>query len=267
LELMEHDRETRLRSYSKWKRTKALRVEDALCSGDTDRVLKLIAGSLRKKANNLASMWYNYRLSADDFESALWIATMDVISRYSWRKPYGDYLLYETLLLAWKTKAIDLIRSATKTKKGHIWHSAVALPDNFTELHPDTRINLEQQVTNKLLLEAFTEENSLTPNECKMFGVMRQIPDASVRELSRITGISKSTISRMIGDIRKKFFQKGYAESLDEVCLDAAIMNNRAKNSFNGLKGIALLDPPSAGVRKQMQIYDAYRPSKKFVRS
>lgn len=189
--------------WSKDTKNLVLNIENVFKSGDEDIVFLMLKDSLQKMTNYYAWKWNNYRISAADFESAFWGESWKVISDYAWRGGSGKFLLYETLVLAWNRQAIDVVKLATRTKKGMAFHTALPLSDYSDEIIPDTRVNIEEQVINKIMLEKFMKE-VLNPKERILLQVLILDPLASLRELESIVGYSKDTVSRTLIRIAKK---------------------------------------------------------------
>lgn len=125
---------------------------------DDKAIEQRIKFPLQRKAKSQGWRWRNYRLLAADFESAFWLETYHVLENFGWRGAYGQYLVYETLLLAWDRRAKDVAKQATRTEKGIVFHTALPLSDYFAEVTPDTGVNVEEQVINKMMLEEFMRD-------------------------------------------------------------------------------------------------------------
>lgn len=225
------DLETRLEHYSKGKRELAEDVERALLSNDLEKALSLVKYPLQKKAESYGRKWLNYWLDASDFESAFWEESRKIVGNFSWTGGYGKFLLYETLLLAWDREAIDVTKKATRTNKGRVFHTALPLSDEFEKYYPDPNVNIEETVTNKLVIEQFMNEQVITPMERKLLQAIIAFPGSTLRELSSMLNLNKNTISRMNTRIGNKFKQlHDYAEDMDESFLGVQILQNRAKS-------------------------------------
>lgn len=179
-EEIEYNREVRLSHYKSGKRDFAESIEEVLLGGDDPKLYEMLRFPLNKKAKNYENRWENSRLSQHDFESAFWEETWNVIEDRKWRGPNGTFLLYETLCLAWDRRAIDVIRFATR-EKGKIDASVLPLADGFEEYYPDTRINVETEVINKLIIEQILSVELLTPEAKQLLEIMRRYPKACKR--------------------------------------------------------------------------------------
>lgn len=74
-------------------------------------------------AKNRAKYWNGERLSYHDFESAYWEEIWRIIKDYD---GYGEFYLYETILLAIKRRSHDVTRKATKKGNNRVNHLAEA---------------------------------------------------------------------------------------------------------------------------------------------
>ena len=225
------DLETRLEHYSKGKKELAEDVERALMANDLEKVLTIVKFSLQKKAKNYGEKWLNYWLDASDFESAFWEESRKIVGNFSWTGGNGKFLLYETLLLAWDREAKDVTRKATRTYKGRVFHTALPLADEFERFYPDPTVNIEETVTNKLVIEQFMNEQVITPNERMLLQAMIAFPGSTLRELASMLNLSKNTVSRMNCRIGKKLKQLcDYTEVLEESFLGVQVLENRPKS-------------------------------------
>jgi hypothetical protein len=225
------DLETRLEHYSKGKRELAEDVERALLANDLEKALTLVKYSLQRKANSYGRKRLNYWLDDSDFESAFWEESRKIVGNFCWTGGYGKFLLYETLLLSWDREAIDVIKKATRTYKGRVFHTALPLSDEFEKFYPDPNVNIEETVTNKLVIEQFMKEQAITPKERMLLQTMIAFPGSTLRELASMLNLNKNTISRMHAKIGEKFKQfNDYAEGMDESFLGVQILHNRAKS-------------------------------------
>ncbi|WP_088227834.1 hypothetical protein [Desulfosporosinus sp. FKB] len=200
---IEYDREVRLSHYNSGKRSVTESLEKVLMGGDDWQLYEILRLPLKKKAKSYENRWENYRISQHDFESAFWEETWKVIENRKWTGANGKFLLYETLCISWDRAAIDVIRFATRKKREN---NARALPlhDSFEEYHPDTRIDVEAEVINRLTIEEILSVQGLTSEEKQLLEIIRWDPEGSLRELGTRINCSKDKISRTLARIRKK---------------------------------------------------------------
>lgn len=76
--------------------------------------------------------------------------------------------------------------------------------EGFEEYYPDTRINVENEVINRLIIEQILSDELLTPEEKQLLEILRRNPESSFRELGIRLDCSKDKISRTLARIRKK---------------------------------------------------------------
>jgi len=109
---------------------------------------------------------------------------MRVINRYSWGSGTGEYLLYETLVIAWDREAKDIQRHASKTLRGRVDHAAVPLSELFDDHYADTRVNVEDDAVNRVLIQQIEGEQCLSSKERDVLAALKRDPHSSLRGLN-----------------------------------------------------------------------------------
>lgn len=150
--------------------------------GDYLPFFKMLKTTIQMKARAYERRWKNFRLSAHDFESVFWEVTWKIIEFYHYDNPY---MLVETLELAWKRRALDVIRSATRTNRGRVWHTAVPLKDRFEQFYPDP-LDMEEMVADSVVVQQIMSEAVLTTDEKKLLQAIYSNPEATNRELAEL---------------------------------------------------------------------------------
>lgn len=173
---------------------------------DFSIMYKMLKATIKNKALAYGTRWKSKRLSSDDFESVFWEEAWKVCDNYGG----GDYLLYETITLALERKAIDVIRKATESKQGRFERSALPLSDDFENFYPDS-IDMEGEITNKIIVEQILNDEALTPIEKRFVSTMYQNPDAPLNQLAREMGFKHhEQARRMLEGIRTKLKKYGF---------------------------------------------------------
>ncbi|MGM0880902.1 MAG: hypothetical protein ACQEXQ_07630 [Bacillota bacterium] len=137
-------------------------------------------------------------LNADDFASVF----REEVFRFiggggDW--PNGDFYIIETLELAWKRRAVDLIRK--ETTKQRKWERGMEQIDASGKEHPDQCTNVEREA----IIRAMLEDPSFTAEERQLFIAVYEDPEASNGELAKVLGYSHpETVRRIKKRIRDK---------------------------------------------------------------
>jgi hypothetical protein len=142
------------------------------------------------------------RLYRDDFDELFWQVVWETIESYDWRS--GFYLL-ETLELKFKSRALDKIRWAKRSKRVHEY-TAARLPE---EIDRDARFadtqNVENEVVNRMTVEGMFAEESLTEQERSLLSFLYEKPDATLAEMASALGLShKEQARRLHVGLRRK---------------------------------------------------------------
>jgi biotin synthase-related radical SAM superfamily protein len=103
---------------------------------------------------------------------------------------HNGFLLLELLELAWKRRAIDVVRKALNNKQERFERTMLSLSDDFHRKAPDKMVNVEEEVANSMLIRQMLEEESLTDEERHFLQLLSTDADAPLRELARLMGYS-----------------------------------------------------------------------------
>ncbi|MFD2213754.1 hypothetical protein ACFSKK_08700 [Metabacillus endolithicus] len=167
-----------------------------------DKLLRHLAGILRKKAESWGHRWNNCKLCAADFESIFLEEAWKLCEKYN---HYDDFYFYETLLLVCNRRAIDLIRTNTKTKQGAFNIQVLRLKEEAADFLADTSVNVEEDVIFNSIVTQIFKDTSLTEQERLLLLARYEYPDASLKELSNLVGLEHhEQVRRSFNRIRKK---------------------------------------------------------------
>lgn len=165
------------------------------------RVLQL---TIQGVAESFGRRWANKRLSSHDFESVFWVETYKLFQKYTEEGIHPDFLFFETLKLMLERRAIDVVRKATKTKKGAIHHDIDGLGENFEQTYSDSD-DIEKEVTDKMFVNVLISDGTLTDDERHLLEVMHANPGATLRELAEQTVFNHpQKVSRAMKRVRGK---------------------------------------------------------------
>lgn len=181
---------------------------------DFGKVYKMLEKTIRGKAEYYGRKWSNKRLSQHDFESVFWETAWHIVEEYDGT---GQYYLYETVTEAFKKRAGDIIRKATKTKQGRLESEALSIKEQTERYVYAT--SLEKRITDKLVVDQLMP--LVLPGNCDLIFAIKQNPDASNQEIADLIGFAhrekvrrkKEKIKKIISacpDIEKIFQQQSW---------------------------------------------------------
>lgn len=117
---------------------------------------------------------------------------------------YQEFYFYETLCLVFKRRGIDLTRKL-RTNQGHFEVNALPLLEETSQYLPDKRVNIENDVLNRDLIERVLTDESLTVQERRLLHVIYDNPDSSYREIAILVDLKHhQQVTRSLHKIRSK---------------------------------------------------------------
>ncbi|MDQ1913281.1 hypothetical protein RAC89_23065 [Paenibacillus sp. GD4] len=199
------------RKYSAAKVAFIWAVERAYEDGDLSLMYDLLKNEIRSKAEYYERRYSSKRISRHDFESAF-IAELGRLG--SRELTNREFTVYEALQRGYTARAIDVVRAETgrrgnKIVSGQKAFESDLLPYNeITEKSLRQGRSLEDEATDRDLIDAMLNEKTLTGDERKLFMALVNDPDASLRELAMVCGFSdhkktKRTLDGLRGKLVK----------------------------------------------------------------
>ena len=170
-------------------------VERAYEDGDLPLLYDLLKREIRSKAEYYERRFSSKRISRHDFESAF-IAELGRLA--SGELTNREFTTYEALQRGYAARAIDVVRAETgrrgnKVVSGQIAFESDLLPFNeISEKSLRPGRSLEDDTTDRALIDAMKNEKTLTDDERKLLKALADAPDASLRELATVCGFGNA---------------------------------------------------------------------------
>lgn len=189
-------------------------VDDCYCTDYFTDLYLALQLTIKAVADSYGRRWANKRLSSHDFESVFWLETYKLFKKYTEEGLNPDFVFFETLKLMLERRATDVIRKATKTKKGAIQHDIDSLGESFEQTFPDT-VDTEKEVTDRIFVDMLIADETLTDDERQLLEIIYVNPGATLRELAEQTEFNHpEKVKRAMNRIRKKIAK--YKEFFDD---------------------------------------------------
>ncbi|MFI8657995.1 hypothetical protein [Priestia megaterium] len=167
-----------------------------------NNLLKALSYKIKVIAKYWEKNWNKQRLSASDFESVFYEAAFKLCEEYGWA---SEFYFYETLLLIFERRAIDLTRKF-KTQRGRFEASILPLKEEKVETFADT-VDIEREVLNRDLVTQILNNEALTMQEKKLLQEIHSNPDASYKNWAEAIGLKHhQQVIRMLQRIKRKIY-------------------------------------------------------------
>ncbi|MCY8938085.1 hypothetical protein [Peribacillus frigoritolerans] len=166
-----------------------------------DKLLNSLKFCIHQKAEAWERKWKNKRLYKEDFQTIFYETAWKLCDDYS---HYQEFYFYETLCLAFKRRGIDLTRKL-RTKQGRFEVNALPLLEETSQYLPDKRVDIENDVLNRDLIERVLTDESLTEQERGLLQVIYDNPDSSNRDIAILAGLNHHhQVTRSLTKIKGK---------------------------------------------------------------
>jgi hypothetical protein len=177
-----------------------------LCPYSDDGIA--FAGKLKKVLVSKAKFWSSQcieqglRIYPDDMESEFYHRIWKLITPN--KNDYSDYYLLERIQWDVRNAAIDLIRRE-KANRRLASSRAVNLDGYLGGTKADQTVNVEGDVTNRLLIRQMTIELELDDQERRLLHYLCNEPEASLQEIATHLGLKhRSEASRIKDRLKRK---------------------------------------------------------------
>ncbi|QFY71367.1 hypothetical protein CEQ83_02150 [Priestia megaterium] len=165
-------------------------------------LLKTLSYKIEMLAKYWGKNWRDKRLSPSDFESVFYEAAFKLCDEYEWS---SEFYFYETILLIFERRAIDLTRKF-KTQRGGFEASILPLKEEIVETFADA-VDIEKEVLNRNLVTEILNDKALTIQEKKLLQEIYNNPDASYKDWAEVIGLKHhQQVIRMLQRIKCKIF-------------------------------------------------------------
>lgn len=163
-------------------------------------LLKTLSYKIEMVAKYWGKNWRDKRLSSSDFESVFYEAAFKLCDEYEWS---SEFYFYETLLLIFERRAIDLTRKF-KTQRGRFEADILSLKEETVETSADT-VDVEKEVLNRNVVTQVLTDEALTIQEKKLLQEIYKNPDGSYKEWAEAIGLKHhQQIIRMLQKVKRK---------------------------------------------------------------